>query len=182
MDTKKTAIPPNLDKANRASKTLTRECIRTALMYLMEHAPLSDITTTSIIKRAGVSRSGFYRNYACKEEVLQDISNTLSKKITLYYKEELITLDPYTRYVKLFERLKDNAPTFDLLLKSNLQHDIIFDFEVFINQNNAPSSPEEHYHYIGMVYAHRFIMRDWFQNGMKESPEEMASILCKLFN
>ena len=171
----------NLKKSNQVSKSFTRECIRTALIYLMKETPLNEITVTSIIQRAGVSRAGFYRNYGCKEDVLQDISNTLYKKLQDYFKEELSILEPYQRYVKLFQRLKERSDMFELLLKTPFQHNKVFDFDFFIHENKAPSIPEEHYRYIGMVYAHRFIMREWFQNGMIESPEEMAEILCNIF-
>lgn len=167
-------------RSNPAAKAFTRECIRTALMYLMKNTPLSEITVTSIIQRAGVSRAGFYHNYTCKEDVLQDISNTLYQKITTYYKEDLSHLEPYQRYVQLFYRLKEHSDLFVLLLESPFQYHNLFDFHSFIHQNNRPDTPEEHYRYIGKVYAYRFIAREWFQTGMNESPEEMAAILCNI--
>lgn len=168
-------------RSNPAAKAFTRECIRTALIYLMKETPLNEITVTSIIQRAGVSRAGFYHNYTCKEDVLKDISTTLYEKIADYYKEELSNLDPYQRYAQLFHRLKDRSDMFELLLKSQFQFNNVFDFDYFIHRNEQPATPETHYRFTGMVYAHRFIMREWFQNGMKESPEEMATILCNIF-
>ena len=102
------------------------------------------------------------------------------EKITDYYKEELSNLEPYQRYVQLFYGFKEHSDLFDLLLKSPFQCHNVFDFNFFIHQNNQHDTPEEHYRYIGMVYAYRFITREWFQNGMNESPEEMAAILCNI--
>lgn len=168
-------------RSNPAAKAFTRECIRTALIYLMKETPLNEITVTSIIQRAGVSRAGFYHNYTCKEDVLKDISTTLYEKIIDYYKKELYNLEPYQRYVQLFHRMKNRSDMFELLLKSQFQFNNVFDFDYFIQRNELPSTPEEHYRYVGRLYAYRFIIRKWFQNGMKESPEEMATILCNIF-
>ena len=38
-----------------------------------------------------------------------------------------------------------------------------------------------HYHFIAIGNALKEVIIDWFQNGMKESPEEMASIFMELF-
>lgn len=168
-------------KSYQAAKAFTRECIRTALIYLMKDTSLNEITVTAIIRRAGVSRAGFYHNYTCKEDVLDDISNTLYEKIANYYNKELHSLEPYQRYVQLFERLKEHADLFELLLKPQFQHSNVFDFNFFIHQNQTPSTTEEYYRYIGMVYAHRFIMREWIKQGMKESPEKMATMFCNIF-
>lgn len=179
MDSSKQKIKQNNErKSNRETKLLTREYIRTALIYLMKDIPFEKITTTAIINRAGVSRGGFYRNYTCKEDVLNDISSTFYEKLVTYYFDELYPLEPYERYIKLFYKLIERKDMFKLLLTSNCQSSNIFDFHFFVNHNITHPTAEEHYHYIGMAYAHRFIIREWFQNGMKESPEEMAVILC----
>ena len=148
----------------------------------MKDRPLKDITVTAIINRAGVSRAGFYHNYTCKEDVLNDISNTLYEKIVTYYYESLYPLEPYQRYVKLFYKFKERADLFKILLTSQCQSANIFDFHFFVNHNITHSTSTEHYHYIGIVYAHRFMIRDWFENGMKESPEEMAVIFSTYLN
>lgn len=123
MNTKKEAIKKeNMRKSNQESKSLTRQYIKTALLYLMKETTYDKITVTAIINRAGVSRAGFYRNYSSKEEVLEDISAT------------------------------------------------------YVEQYLNPQSPEEHYRYMAVVHAQRALIIDWFTNGMKESPDEMAKI------
>lgn len=171
----------NLRKSNQESKELTRRYIRTALLYLMKELPFEKISVTAIINRAGVSRAGFYRNYTGKEDVLNDISNSLYEKLAIYYTEKLCPLEPYQRYTKLFEKITVHADWFKLLLISQFKKNNIFDFDSFIKQNILLNTPEDHYRYIGISYAQRFIIRDWFQNGMKESPEKMAAIFCSLF-
>ena len=61
----------NLRKSNQESNLLTREAIETALLQLLEKKELAKISISELVKRAGVSRAAFYRNYDSKEEILQ---------------------------------------------------------------------------------------------------------------
>lgn len=49
----------------------TRECIESALILLMQEKPFPQITIQEIIRRAGVGRSSYYRNYSSKENILE---------------------------------------------------------------------------------------------------------------
>ena len=67
----------NLRLSNEESNRLTRECLQTALVYLLSEKSLEDITITELVKRSGVSRTAFYRNYNTKEDILQEISDRI---------------------------------------------------------------------------------------------------------
>ena len=56
----------------RISETniLTKECIVTALLRLMEVKSYPSITITDITNLAGVSRMAYYRNYKTKDDIL----------------------------------------------------------------------------------------------------------------
>ena len=79
--------PNELDKmeilrlSNEEANKITKECLQTALLILMENKPLEKITITEIVNRSGVSRSAFYRNYSTKENLLEDIYNSLSNTV-----------------------------------------------------------------------------------------------------
>ncbi|HEL2057188.1 TPA: TetR/AcrR family transcriptional regulator [Streptococcus suis] len=74
----------NLTKANQEMNQLTRESIETALLFLMEKKDLKQISISELVKKAGVSRNAFYRNYKSKEEILEvyyeRTSSNLKKK------------------------------------------------------------------------------------------------------
>lgn len=182
MNTEKEPIKKNnLRKSNREAKSLTRQYIKTALLYLMKETTYDKITVTAIINRAGVSRAGFYRNYSSKEEVLEDISASVYKKLTEYYMQELENNNLYQRYVMLFRKLRENAEWFQLVLMLNSHQNYIFNTAAYVEQYLNPQSPEEHYRYIAVVHAQRAIIIDWFSNGMKESPEKIAKIFTEFF-
>lgn len=60
-------------------------------------------------------------------------------------------------------------------------HQHIFNMTAYIEEYLTPQSTEEHYHYIALTHSQRAIILDWFERGMKKSPEEMAHIFCSLF-
>lgn len=181
MQTKENSKKENLKKSNQESKALTREYIKTALLHLIKETPYEKITVTAIINRAGVSRAGFYRNYGSKEEVLEDIATSIYNHVSLTYLSDIEKKEPYERYRFLFERLKEQAQWFQILTMVRKHHQHIFNMATYIEEFLNPQTIEEHYRYIAIAHSQRAIIIDWFEHGMKESPEEMATIFCNLF-
>ena len=66
---------------NKESNQLTRECLQLSLMHLMSDQPYEKITVSEIVRRAGVSRMAFYRNYTDKEDILHELGNKLVESI-----------------------------------------------------------------------------------------------------
>ena len=65
---RKTESGTNLTARNRH----VRICIARALIDLMKHKSLEQITVTELVKLANVSRMTFYKYYVSKAEVLTD--------------------------------------------------------------------------------------------------------------
>ena len=171
----------NLKKSNRESKELTRRYIRTSMMHLMKEKEIKDITVTSIIQKAGVSRAGFYRNYTCKEEVLDDISDNLYEDFKAYYINELSDKESYEKYRKLFERLRERAEWFDILLKAQSMKEYTFEMNYYLKPLVKAHDTEDYYRHVAIANAQRAIIREWFYKGMRETPEEMAGYFCQFF-
>ena len=66
----------------RISETniLTKECILTALLRLMDVKSYENITITDITNLAGVSRMAYYRNYKNKDEIRGFLENKFQIK------------------------------------------------------------------------------------------------------
>ncbi|WP_218032368.1 TetR/AcrR family transcriptional regulator [Paenibacillus glycanilyticus] len=59
----------------------TKEWIALALLELLKTNRLSKLTVSEVVKKAGVSRMGFYRNYENLEQVLKSpIKKTMNRK------------------------------------------------------------------------------------------------------
>jgi AcrR family transcriptional regulator len=67
-----------MNKKQEANE-FVKECITTALLKMLKERDFSDITITDLVKRAGVSRISFYRNYESKEDVLRKHIHLLLK-------------------------------------------------------------------------------------------------------
>lgn len=59
-----------MDKRVEANR-IVRECMTTALLQLMKEKNFEQISVSEITKRAGVSRTSYYRNYDSKEDILK---------------------------------------------------------------------------------------------------------------
>lgn len=178
-DAKKKAI---LRMSNTESHRFTRECIQTALIYLMNEMPFDKITITSIINRSGVSQGAFYRNYTCKEDVLQAIGSQIYDVVNTALSEQNYLKNPRQWYKDCFSYIQENAVYFRLLLQAKMPPDFIFQTNVDTENELKKLPSQERYLAIALQSAAKSILVNWFQNGMQETPDEMADICCRLFH
>ena len=68
--------------SNKEANKVTRECLQTALIQLMSQKPFEKITITELVRRSGVSRTAFYRNYESKEEILNEVCRSFIDRRT----------------------------------------------------------------------------------------------------
>ncbi len=62
----------NLQKANEQSHQVIVDSLREAMYELLESKEAGEIKVVDLIRRAGVSRGGFYRNFYLVTDVLKD--------------------------------------------------------------------------------------------------------------
>lgn len=75
----------NLKKANEQSHRVIVDSLREAMYELIETEDVSDIKVVDLIRKAGVSRGGFYKNFYLVTDVLKDdikeVSDDVKKAI-----------------------------------------------------------------------------------------------------
>lgn len=170
-----------LNLSNQESKQLTRECIRTALLQLLTEEEFENITITSIIKRAGVSRAGFYRNYSSKEDIIEEFARITYKELSNLITDETLQTDPYKWHCNLFSAIKRDAQTFHLLILAKVPHQYISKVGSLLEPLLTFETPYERYQAIARSTALKEIVINWFNHGMQESPEEMAAFFINTF-
>lgn len=162
----------------------TRQCIGDALISLMKEQSFEEITTSDICKRAGISRMTFYRYFCTKTDALnnyiQEVFNSYVQTIELPITiEKLKSYDHILNSVIFFERYAAFTLMLDKLNQYQLlQNAVNTYFEEYIAPNYS-GSVYDLYFYSGALLN---VYVKWKENGRKESPEEMASILVKLLN
>lgn len=71
----------NLQKANEESHKVIVDSLRDAMYELLEIRDVSEIKVVDLIRKAGVSRGGFYKNYYLVTDVLKDDIKEVSEAV-----------------------------------------------------------------------------------------------------
>ena len=172
-----------LKMSNMESNLFTKECICTALLTLMAVKTFEQITVTEIIKKAGVSKGGFYRNYKSKEDVLQSICEELFQYILDYMTEHRFYENTRQWLIEFFYNIAENQETYQLLMNAQAPKNIIlkFDEDRILRELQRDESALEHYRAVAIVKGLMEIVVSWVKDGMEETPEEMAEMMFKIF-
>lgn len=162
---------------NQESNELTRECIDMALIYLMSEKPFESISISEITKRAGVSRTAFYRNYTSKEDVIREIGKYVIDQLVSILSNIKTADDVHDRLVEFFEKIKEHKEQIELLVKGDVSLKLLFP-NAHILENVIPSTSQaEHYRMVAIDSALVGVVREWINNSCDLSPEEMARII-----
>lgn len=160
-----------------------RMCIAEAIIELMKTEELKKIKISSVVKKAGVSRTTFYKYFNSLEEVLDDYMNEIVAEYnveraknaeikSLYdYKNILLTIYFFDQYADFFKTVTKQG-FYSLLI------DAINSFmtkNIYFDKNDL----YELYCYSGGLLN---IFIKWEQDGKKEKPEEIAQIVYDLFH
>lgn len=168
--------------SNEESNKITRECIETALILLMKENEFKDISITDIVKRSGVSRSAYYRNYSSKEDILSNHLETIVKTITNTMDLTTYPEDNFKFWYSIFSQVRTYSEIYLVLIKADFGGIILSSINKIMQESiqaDSISKPERYeiYFWSGAVYN---ILTEWITSGMRESDEEMARICCKV--
>lgn len=162
--------------------TMTKECIFTALLILMEKKPYEEITITDIAKKAGVSRMSYYRLYKSKDDILIQYFNEVFEDLL----ERAKAMGSITRYqfgLMIFQTTKENDRLLKAVLKAKLYELVLrrlIKFCYYLAEHIIHMDmKDKRTDYWVYEEAGRFslLLLCWIERGLTESPEEMAHIL-----
>ena len=161
--------------SNEESKKITKESIVTAVVLLCAEKPFEKITVTEIVRKAGVSRTAFYRNYDSKEDVLKELGAGVINKLNDFFDGKKYNHNGNALLVDLLNNIKKNASTVALLLNSN---QILFEIlcgQTYLEKFLPQDTSERIYGTIVIETMIKKVIIEWFKAGMKESPEYIAA-------
>lgn len=166
-----------LRHSNEEANQITRECLFEALLILMNKKPFDKITVSELVKRAGVSRTTFYRNYSSIEQIITEpllvIIETLRSSITEEKYKDNIRL----WYHDMLVYLRDNwAHMLEMLLIATTAS--FMDMK-YLSDFFAPksSSYEDRLKYTAFNGAIKELLSNWVR-GHCEGDIEILSDLC----
>ena len=164
------------------ANAVTRECIESALILLMKEKKFSDISISDIVKRAGVSRNAYYRNYSSKENILSGYLRNIideMKKVMKQYDPIQNTMDAW---MAMLGSVRKHSSEYQLLLNAGYGETILMEYQ---KSMNASVSADNHELYFSNCYwagALISVISEWIRTGMQVSEESLAEIGTNLMH
>lgn len=166
--------------------------IRRAFLDLAEEEDnLRKITTTQILKRAGVSRSTFYSYYENKEDLMRDVLSIIIWEMAVsirdvfpskqglesYRSAYLIISREIYRHKRLFLQIIKNARIQNDILDASVKY-VEMQYEEMQAGQEMPRVPENVSRLAavgtnGFLYS---LLCDWVRRGYVETPEEITDL------
>lgn len=172
----------------------TKNEIKQALTDLMEEKRFEAITVRDLTERANINRGTFYLHYQDKYDLVEQCEDEIIQKIKENVREEQIydleTLieneEPFPFIVKIYRYIQENAnfiraalgPNGDPSFQGKLKELIIQN--LYILKQNATTTVPEEILTTFISSALLGVIQQWLNTGMKQTPEEMATILFRI--
>ena len=166
---------------NAESNRLTRECLTTALMQLMKEKPIDKITITELVKRSGVSRTAFYRNYSSKEDILESARDEIIKLTNEFLAKPELKENTYQWFWECFNIVRENAEIIKPIIDANLPVARFWENRSMLESLYPSSDRLKRYRNHAMVAAFQRVLCLWVEEGMVEPMEEMAEFCSLVF-
>ena len=145
---------------------LTTESIQQALLILMRDRPFADITISEIIRRAGVSRSAFYRHYTSKKDILLGPLQKATQEIYAYFEPGM--LDGWRR---LFRTVADNSMMIRVFLEAGLEQEMLRTADGMLPRDDRAAVLPAMWD--GLIFN---TVIEWVRRGQPLGTEEMARL------
>lgn len=179
----------------------TRNAIRDAFTELIDEIGFDAVTVRNLTERANINRSTFYLHYRDKydllekseeeiilklEEIGENVRKLTPKELKILYSGN----KPFPFIVKLAEYFQDNAQFLKVILgpkgDSSFQDQIKKILEKNMLENIITKFEEEKLLVPSDVFiayiisAHLGVIQHWLNTDMKQTPEEIATIVFNM--
>lgn len=170
----------------------TKRAMEEALAKLLAEKPLNNISVREISELADINRGTFYLHYKDVYDMVEKLQDEIFEKFQTIVDNH----DPkkskgelFPMLIELFNLLAENAPLAGVLMSKNGDAAFVEKLKHVIREKcftNAleifkiKNSDEFTYFYYFIVSGCIGIFTSWLDNGMKETPYEIASFTEKL--
>ena len=163
--------------SNKQSKMVTKSCLQTALIQLLDKKELSDISVSELARRAGVSRTAFYSNYQTVDDVLTELIDQKLEGVNNSIWEAINREEDF--FPPIIQKMKDNYDLFSLLMKANIGKTAFFQLRDHIKDFYPALDKKTYYMIIAAIGSLRSIILEWFINGCEDSVALISEICDK---
>lgn len=161
-----------------------KKAITQALFALMEEKPYEQITVSDIVRKAGISRATYYRNFYRKEDIIRGYLAFLKKEMFHAFENTPVVTEDLSVYLSpdLFERLmvfvfstchKEQKKLL-LIINNGLGGMILEEMTLYSESIIETGDTDDLYRAFFLQGAAYNMMIQWLKLGAKESPEAIA--------
>lgn len=174
---------------NRKEQTKVR--LRDAMIQLLQEKAFDQISTTELVKVAQISRSGFYKHYRDKDDMIAKYQKALFNTIDYIFEknkgylqktllETYELLDKNDIYAALFSKNgnKESQQFMQEQLKIILDRSLLSE-DIRQEQQDSLTDIYATTYYVNAVFG---LTQTWIQRKRKESPEQIVALLMALIN
>ena len=162
----------------------TSEGITSAVKQLVSSRPIDRVTVDDICRLAGCSRPTFYKYFPDKYAACYSVYLMSSEQILSEYNS---SLDLPLLMTKALEIIKTDWPFYKNVTKDvyaqnsffsqYIEHGMITNSALIGKAKLTPDLKKILY---GYTVGGAHIILQWMQGGIKETPENIASVICRL--
>lgn len=170
----------------------TREWTFEALYRLLEIKKYNDIKISEIIKKAGISRATFYRNFSSKDDIVKIKVKSLFEDYYMSLFEHLkIKGDEDEIYLiqSFFKRIDEEEKLIDTVIKTKLEYLMVAGILELINFRREQfysivktNKKAENYTMEIVASSAWTLLSRWHRSGKEETSSELANIYSSAFN
>jgi len=158
--------------SNEGRNTYVVQHLTNAFLELLYEKPISNISISELVDKAGVGRASFYRNYNCKEDILKAYLNELFLEWINEWGENKGS--PLSEQLKTMIAHFEKHRSFYALLNGRGLTYLLKDIIIDIYGPKPEYEKTQAYASAFFTYALYGWIDVWFQRGMKESSDEIA--------
>ena len=175
-------------KHNNRSVQRTKRLLKESLIELLQTAPITKISVTKLTELATINRGTFYLHYKdiyelldeLENDIINDINSILDRHPAEYLKSNLLPiLCDFFEYINQNANLVrtmlqiENYNSFLQKIKLSLEGKCFSYWEILFT-NKKKTYYDSYYSFI--ISGCIGLMEYWIEQGMKETPEEIAMI------
>lgn len=169
----------------------TKMVLQNSLFELLKQKSIDKIMVTDICHLADINRGTFYYYYTDVFDLLNQIENELYENFLVYFNQYLESSErnTYLLMIKLFEYLKQEKKIFKVFFSQNGDKDFIKRvyltaytsvIEEWKSQKTNLDPQQLDKIFLFVANGSISLIQNWFDTGLKESPEELASFINNL--
>ncbi len=169
----------------------TRAALKHSLTVLMKEKSVKDISVKELTGLADVNRGTFYLHYKdvfdlleqSEDDLLQELHETVNA-----FSPTLLNEKPDRLFKEIYELCLENADLVRILIGENgdikflnklkkLMHDRLDEWSNILRAQH-PQARDFDAYFAFLVGGCISLLQYWFQNGMQETPAQLADITC----